>query len=244
MNKEMTGFKDLYKEIFENNNLPQFISDELIQKFAELTAEMLRVNEYMNLTAITDTSDIIAKHYADSLLIAESIPHGASVIDIGSGAGFPALPLAVARPDLHITALDSTGKKTAYISDTAKLLGVNINVINARAEIAGHDKKHRERYDVACARAVAPLNVLMEYCLPFVKFGGKFIAMKGADINTEIDDAENAVVILGGEIAENKTFMLYQCEVSQKRNIIIIQKNKPTPIIYPRNNAQITKNPL
>ena len=240
----MNNFNELYTEIFENNNLPQFISGGLIQKFAALTAEMLRVNEYMNLTAITDTAGIIAKHYADSLLISEFITYGSDVIDVGSGAGFPALPLAIARPDLHVTALDSTAKKTAYISETAKSLGIDVRVINSRAEIAGRDKKHRERYDAVCARAVAPLNVLCEYCLPFVKPGGKFIAMKGADIKTEIAGAHNVARILGGEISENISFTLHTLEGTQKRNIIIIQKNKPTSIIYPRNNSQINKNPL
>ena len=241
----MKDFKVLYTEIFENNNLIQYISEEYIKKFSELTTEMLRVNEYMNLTAITDIAEIIAKHYVDSLLISEFIPHGVRVIDVGSGAGFPALPLAIVRSDLKIMALDSTGKKLNHISGVSKMLELNnIPTLHMRAEDAGCNNLHRERYDIACARAVAPLDVLCEYCLPFVKPGGKFLAMKGPDIKTEIDGAKNAVVKLGGEISENVSITLYTNNGPQKRNIIIIQKNKPTPIIYPRNNAQINKNPL
>lgn len=240
----MNNFPDLYREIFENNNLSKYISDEYIDKFYKLTQELLRVNEYMNLTAIKDVADIVSKHYADSLSITDLISENSTVIDIGTGAGFPSLPLAIVHPDIRITALDSTVKKLKYISDTAELLNLNnITTLNARAEEAGHDV-YRESYDYVCARAVAPLNILCEYCLPFVKIGGKCFAMKSTSADTEIDEALVTIEKLGGEMTENISLDLYNVNGIQKRNIIIIQKNQSTPIIYPRNNAQINKNPL
>lgn len=240
----MNNFTDLYREIFENNNLDKYISEYYITKFESLTNEMLRVNNVMNLTAITDITDIIAKHYVDSLFIADLISPESNVIDVGTGAGYPSLPLAIVRPDIKITALDSTGKKLKYISDTANLLELNnITILHARAEAAGQGI-NRESYDYACARAVAPLNILCEYCLPFVKIGGKCIAMKSVSADTEIDGACMAIEKLGGEMTENITIDLHTQNEIQKRNIIIIQKVRTTPKIYPRNNVQINKNPL
>lgn len=240
----MNNFTDLYREILENNNLHKYISQVYIDKFKLLTSEMLRVNEYMNLTAITELPDIIAKHYADSLMLADMIDENSTVIDVGTGAGFPSLPLAIVRPDLTVTALDSTAKKLNYISETAKLLQLhNVNILHTRAETAGRSD-YRESYDYVCARAVAPLNVLCEYCLPLAKKGGKCLAMKSITADTEIDSALNAIDILGGEMTENISLNLHVSGSIQKRNVIIIQKNRSTPIIYPRNNAQINKNPL
>ena len=240
----MNDFHVLYREILENNGLTKYITDEYSGTFYKLTAEILRVNSYMNLTAITETADIIAKHYADSLYIADMIDPNSTVIDVGTGAGFPALPLAIVRPDLKITALDSTAKKLNFITDTAKLLQLdNITALNSRAEDAA--QAHcREAFDFVCARAVAPLNVLCEYCLPFLKIGGKCLAMKSVSADTEIDGASNAVKKLGGEMTENISFDLYTRSGLQNRSVIIIQKKLPTPKIYPRNNAQINKNPL
>jgi 16S rRNA (guanine(527)-N(7))-methyltransferase GidB len=240
----MSTFSELYREIFENNNLTKFISDDNIRKFEALTSEMLRVNEFMNLTAIKDTADIIAKHYADSLVIADMISENAYVIDVGTGAGFPTLPLAIVRPDISITALDSTAKKLNYISDTAKLLKLdNISILHSRAEEAGQSE-YRESFDFVCARAVASLNVLCEYCLPFIKIGGKCLAMKSLSADTELDNSLTAIEKLGGEMTGNIPLNLYTPNGTQKRNVIIIQKKRSTPKIYPRNNAQINKNPL
>ena len=240
----MNDFHDLYREILENNGLTKYITDEYSGIFYKLTAEILRVNSYMNLTAIRETADIIAKHYADSLYIADMIDPNSTVIDVGTGAGFPSLPLAIVRPDLKITALDSTAKKLNFITDTAKLLGLdNIVTLNSRAEDAAQ-ANYRESFDFVCARAVASLNVLCEYCLPLAKIGGKCLAMKSVSADTEIDGASNAIKKLGGEMTENITFDLYTQSGLQNRSVIIIQKKLPTPKIYPRNNAQINKNPL
>ena len=240
----MNNFTDLYREILENNNLNKYISESYTEKFESLTSEMLRVNEFMNLTAITDISDIIAKHYADSLIIADMISAKSTVIDVGTGAGFPTLPLAIVRSDINITALDSTAKKLNYISDTAKLLGLdNIKTLHSRAETAGQGE-YRETFNYVCARAVASLNVLCEYCLPFLKIGGKCLAMKSLTADTELDNSLSAIEKLGGEMTENISFDLYTPNGTQKRNVIIIQKKRSTPKIYPRNNAQINKNPL
>lgn len=241
----MNDFKDLYKKIFGKNNLSKYITDEYAEKFYILTEEMLRVNKFINLTSINDAGDIISKHYADSLLIAEYLPDDIKLIDVGTGAGFPALPLAVIRESVFITALDSTLKKLTYISDTARLLNLkNIETLNMRAEIAGKDKAHRERYDVSCARAVAPLNILCEYCLPLVKPGGKFIAMKSAGIQAEINSSAQIIEKLGGKFSESIEYELQTETETIKRAAIIIKKIIPTPVIYPRGNAQITKRPL
>jgi len=240
----MNDFHVLYKEILENNGLTKYITERNSEVFAKLTDEIIRVNAYMNLTAITEPADIIAKHYADSLSLADLISENSTVIDVGTGAGFPALPLAIVRPDLKITALDSTAKKLGFIYDTAKLLKLyNITTLNRRAEDAAQIR-YRAAFDFVCARAVAPLNILCEYCLPFLKIGGKCLAMKSLSADTEIDGAYDAIKKLGGEMTENISFDLYTQSGLQKRNIIIIQKNHPTPKIYPRNNAQINKNPL
>jgi 16S rRNA (guanine527-N7)-methyltransferase len=241
----MDEFGLLYREIFTENNLEDYISNDMVGKFAALTAALIRRNNVVNLTAITDPAEIIAKHYADSVSIARYIGVGETVIDIGCGAGFPSLPLAIVRPDLVIAAVDSTAKKLAFVSEMKELLSLqNLTVVNARAEDLGTDKKHRERYDTAVSRAVAPLGVLCEYCLPLVKVGGKLLAMKGANVLTEIDSAMTALVKLGGKMAENVPINLQMRGETQKHFAVIIQKNSATPIIYPRKNAQITNNPL
>lgn len=240
----MNNFPDLFREILENNNLHKYISEQHIDKFQLLTQHLLLANSSMNLTAITEVTDIIAKHYADSLLIADLISKNSTLIDIGTGAGFPTLPLAIVRPDITITAVDSTAKKIEYISDTLEMLELsNVSLLTARAEIIGHDF-YRESFDYVSARAFAPLNKLCEYCLPFLKVGGKCFAMKSSSADTEIDEASSAIAKLGGEMTENISFQLNTEKDIQKRNVIIIQKKRQTPKIYPRKNAQINKNPL
>lgn len=230
----------------QKNGLSEFASDNIIESLRALTERMLSVNEYMNLTAITELDGVILKHYVDSLMAAKYIPEGASVIDVGCGAGFPSLPLAIARPDLKITALDSTAKRINYIKETAAMLNIpNISCIAARAEELGNDADFRESFDVSCARAVARLNVLCELCLPFVKRGGKFIAMK-ANFEEELDEAANAVRKLGGKQVSADKFSLTPIngDADEPRAVIVIEKISETPKNYPRNNSQIKKKPL
>ena len=243
---EQSAFIDAFRRILTKNGLEAFTSDEIAQKFFALTERMLEVNAYMNLTAITDMEGIILKHYADSLTAARYLPEGASVIDIGCGAGFPSLPLAIVRPDLRITALDSTAKRINYIRETAEILGLtNITCIAARAEELAADPEYRERFDISCARAVARLNVLCELCMGYVKKGGQFVAMK-ANAADELEEAAGAIVKMGGKLRSADSFALISEMESEPnpRCIAVIDKISPTPKNYPRNNAQIKKKPL
>lgn len=217
----------------------------LNERMYAFTRMLLEYNAHTNLTAITDPAEIIAKHYADSFAVCCHIPQNATLLDVGTGAGFPALPVAAARPDVTITALDSTSKKLAFIESAAlKMELSNLSVLNMRAETAAHEIGYRERFTAVVSRAVARLNVLCELCLPFAAVGGKFIAMKGTGAIAEKDEALTSVRILGGAMTENITYDLAVQDEKQKRCVIIIQKNRPTPKNYPRNNAQINKKPL
>ncbi len=247
---KMTVHNDIFREkltlALEKNGLSEFATENITESLRALTERMLSVNEYMNLTAITELDGVILKHYVDSLMAAKYIPEGASVIDVGCGAGFPSLPLAIARPDLKITALDSTAKRINYIKETAEMLNTpNISCIAARAEELGNNTDFRESFDVSCARAVARLNVLCELCLPFVKQGGKFIAMK-ANFEEELDEAANAVRKLGGKQVSADKFSLTPIngDADEPRAVIVIEKISETPKNYPRNNSQIKKKPL
>jgi len=246
MTVNQSVFFERFASILNANGLGKFVSEALAGQFYRLTERMLEVNEHMNLTAITDTDGVILKHYADSLTASKYIPTGASVIDVGCGAGFPSLPLAIARPDLHVTALDSTAKRIDYIRETAEILGLsNITCIVSRAEELSQDPAHRERYDISCARAVARLNVLCEFCLPYVHIGGSFIAMK-ANAADEINEASVGIKKLGGKLQRADCFELISDTAGEPspRCIVEIRKNSPTPGIYPRNYAQIKKKPL
>ena len=236
-----------YRRIFAENGLDRFISDELIDKFFRLTEYMLEQNAVMNLTAITEPGEVILKHYADSLTVAEHLDEGKTVIDVGCGAGFPSLPLAIARPDLRVMALDSTEKRIHYVKACAKLLGLsNLSALAARAEDAANSEM-REKYDYATARAVARLNILAEYCLPFLKVGGVFLPMKAKSGAEEMAEAKNAFATLRGEVLFSKEFTLADTKSegeAQTRLIAGIRKTARTEKIYPRNNAQIKKIPL
>ncbi|MDY2901224.1 MAG: 16S rRNA (guanine(527)-N(7))-methyltransferase RsmG [Candidatus Borkfalkiaceae bacterium] len=213
--------------------------EEKFEKFCKILKEY---NEKFNLTSITDDDGIYEKHFTDSLKGEEFFPLNAEVIEIGSGGGFPSVPLKIARDDLSFTLLEATEKKCGYLRIVGKELGFdNFNVICGRAEEFGKKEEFREKFDVATARAVARLNVLCEYCLPFVKKGGYFVAYKG-DAEEEIKEAEKAVEILGGKIVEIKDFVL--SEKSGRRNIIVIKKQRETPSEYPRLNGAIKKKPL
>ncbi len=240
-------FFDEYKRIFNENGLSRFANDDLAEKFFSLTEYMLAQNAVMNLTAITEPSEVILKHYADSLTAAEYIGEGAKIIDVGCGAGFPSLPLAIARPDLSITAMDSTDKRIAYVKECAARLSLSgITAVTARAEAAAHSD-FRGKYDYATARAVARLNVLAEYCIPFLKVGGIFLPMKAKSGAEEMEEAKNAFVTLRAKVVFSKEFTLVDTKNDsevQTRFIAKIQKYGETEKIYPRNNSQIKKKPL
>ena len=229
---------------FSDNHME--CTDAQAEKLYELTERMLLVNKSMNLTAITEERAVILRHYVDSLMISKEIPEGASVIDVGCGAGFPSLPLAIFRPDLRITALDGTAKRIRYVEETATLLGVsNVTAIAGRAEELGVNPTYREQFDVATARAVANLRVLCELCLPFVKVGGSMISMKSQQAKEELSDAGNCIAQCGGKTVAFLEHSLIDFDGNcEERNLIVIEKKSKTPKNYPRHFSKISKKPL
>lgn len=219
------------------------LDERALERFDLYAKLLVEWNEKINLTAITDPEGIVMKHFVDSLSVfsAIEIPEGAKSIDVGTGAGFPGIPMLIARPDLKITLLDSTNKKLNVIRDILEKLELTCEVLHLRAEDAGQSKEYREQYDFATARAVSNLRDLSEYCLPFVKKGGTFISMKSAKAEEEIAEGRNAIKILGGKIKEKKTFGI---DEAGERTIILIEKVSTTPPKYPRPSAKIAKNPL
>lgn len=242
---EFLDFKQELVSSLKLNSIDIEIDDDKIKKLYDLTNIMIEVNTSMNLTAITDEKAIILKHYVDSLTVSKYIPDKATVIDIGCGAGFPCLPLAIFRPDLTITALDSTAKRIKYIENTANKLEIsNIRAIAARAEECGKKDGYRESFDVVTARAVAALPVLSELCLPFARIGGKFVSMKASQGGREAIDAKNAIKLCGGEIKSVDKLELLSDNPPESRTIISVSKISPTPAKYPRHYSQISKKPL
>ena len=243
---EYQAFSELFDEIFRQNKMEKYVNSNTIRAFNDLTERMLEVNSYMNLTAITEPRAVILRHYVDSLTVAEYLPQGARVVDIGCGAGFPTLPLAIARPDLRILALDSTAKRIDYVAQTANMLGLtNVEAMSSRAEdAAAIGSSLRESFDCAISRAVANLPVLCELCLPFVAVGGRFVAMKAAQADREVELARGGLAKLGGRLQAVVPLQLIGDEGKEERNLILTDKIEKTPKIYPRNYAQIKKKPL
>ncbi len=213
---------------------------EQYEKF-DLYAEFLcEYNKNVNLTAITDPHDILIKHFIDSVLALKlvKIPENSAIIDVGTGAGFPSVPIKIMRNDINLTLLDSLAKRITFLEKLCEKLKINAVFVHGRAEDIGKMAEYREKFDFSCARAVANLSVLSEYCLPFVKVNGSFIAMKGP--NEDIESSENAIKLLGGEIAEILDYDL-DCD---KRRIISVKKISQTSTKYPRNSSQIKKKSL
>ena len=210
------------------------------QKYIELLIDW---NTKINLTTITEPCEVAAKHFLDSIMILKyvDIPSDAKFIDVGTGAGFPGLPLKVMKPKLKVTLLDGLNKRLKFLKDVSENLYLPVELVHARAEEAGKQKQFRQKFDFASARAVAQLNVLCEYCLPFIKINGTFIAMKGPNPQEEIKNAENAISLLGCELAKVKEFQLPN---GDSRSLIFIKRTKPLSDIYPRHGSKISKKPL
>ena len=229
---------DTFRKYFGDYGLE--ISDDIYEKFYRYSVLLVSWNEKMNLTAITDPEGISVKHFLDSVLLVKycSIPENAKLADIGTGAGFPGIPLKIYRDDTDVTLIDSLNKRINFLKTVSDELDLSMNCIHSRAEEGGKDPQLREKFDVVTARAVAAMPVLCEYCLPYVKVGGFFAAMKGP--NENIDAAANAVKILGGKIEKIENYDLN----GDGRTIIIVRKISHTPIKYPRNSGQISKKSL
>ena len=199
--------------------------------------------ENVNLTAISGAEEVARLHFLDSLALLKTASFkNTSVIDIGSGAGFPGLPLKIAQPSINLTLLDATGKRIAFLSGLCDLLGIKTTCIKARAEEAAHTPDKREQYDVAVSRAVARLNILCELCLPYVKVGGLFIAMKGIDSEDEVAEAGGALRLLGAELQEHFDYKIPGTEIVHRA--VLIRKVSKTPDKYPRRYARIQTSPL
>lgn len=219
-----------YKITLTENQYEQF------QKYFELLVEW---NKKMNLTAITDESGVALKHFADSLSLLNfvDIPQNSTLVDVGTGAGFPGVVLKIARPDIKLTLIDSLNKRLVFLNEVCSQLGIDAELIHSRAEDGARDEKLRESFDFVASRAVARMNVLSEYCLPYVKVGGAFCAMKGAQANEEFKESLNAINTLGGKL-ENKYFFELP-ENGGERAIAVVRKVKNTPQKYPRQSGKI-----
>ena len=246
---DFSEFSPLFDTVMGDNGFSWPENGEIKQKFHLLTQRMAQVNQYMNLTAIKEPGAVIALHYADSLTIEPLLPQNASIADIGCGAGFPCLPLALARPDLHITAVDSTEKKIRYVAETATLLGLptdRLCAVAMRAEEGGAvGGQLREKFNIVVSRAVARLSVLGELALPCLKVGGTLIALKGERAEEEMAEAKG-LSVLGAAPAR-----LLPCPLTppdggetDRHALVMIEKREKTPKIYPRKYAQMVKKPL
>lgn len=215
------------------------VSPEMAEKMVVLCDFMVEYNKNVNLTSITEFEEVVVKHFVDSVLpfFMVDIPQGSSFIDVGTGAGFPSLPLLIVRPDLKGTLCDSLNKRCVYLELACEKIGVKAEVIHARSEELG--RKKRECFDFATARAVAAMPVLSEYCVPFVKVGGRFIALKS--VNEDINSAAGAVSKLGGEIELIKDYTIPN---GDSRRLVVVKKISQTPTKYPRSSANIAKKPL
>ena len=219
------------------------LKEEQLEKFYLYMNILLEWNEKINLTAITNEEEIILKHFVDSLTINKYIEEGKSIIDVGTGAGFPGIPIKILREDLKVTLLDSLNKRINFLNEVIEKLDLkNIKCIHGRAEEFGKNKNYREKYDFATSRAVANMSTLSEYLIPFVKVGGKVLAMKGDKAEEELEEAKKAIKLLGGKVENIDNFYLPDSDI--KRNIIIIKKIEKTERKFPRKPGMPAKEPI
>lgn len=237
MGKDITKFLDGLEE------LQISLHEDQMQQFLAYYEMLVETNKVMNLTAITEFDEVIEKHFLDSLSLIRvyDLRREVKILDMGTGAGFPGVPLKIAFPEIDLVLADSLNKRIKFLQDVIERLGLKkINAVHARAEELGKNKDYREKFDLCVSRAVANLASLSEYCIPFVNEGGMFISYKSGEIEDEVEQSKKAVSILGGSISQVYKFDLYE----QKRSFVLIQKKKKTPKAYPRKAGTPTKLPL
>ncbi|MBE6014770.1 MAG: 16S rRNA (guanine(527)-N(7))-methyltransferase RsmG [Lachnospiraceae bacterium] len=221
------------------------ITDKQLQQFIDYYELLVDWNSRMNLTSITEYGEVIKKHFVDSVSLISFYDFSKveSIIDVGTGAGFPGIPLKIMLPDISVLLLDSLNKRVNFLNHVIENISLeNINAIHSRAEDAGLDPTYRERYDLCVSRAVANLSTLSEYCLPFVKVGGNFVSYKSADIKDELDSASKALSVLGGNLDKVEEFTIPGTDIS--RSFVFVNKCKKTGSKYPRKGALPKKHPL
>lgn len=234
---------DILNEACNNEGIE--FNEEKYSKFIKYKEMIKEWNEKVNLTAIVEDDEIIKKHFIDSIKVFkfEKLKNGRKVIDIGTGGGFPGIPMKIVNPSTEVVLLDSLNKRINFLNEVIKDLELNnIRTIHGRAEDFARESRYREKFDVATSRAVANLTVLSEFCLPYVKVGGYFVAMKGPAIEEEMKDAKNAIKILGGQVEKIIEVDIEGSDLNH--NLVVIKKIKETPSKYPRKAGMVTKNPL
>lgn len=219
------------------------LDDRALDRFEQYCSCLLEWNQKINLTAIKGPEEVAVKHFVDSvaLLSIFTPKKGAKVIDIGTGAGFPGVPIHIVRPDVKLTLLDSLNKRLIFLKELLGRLALSARLEHVRAEEGGKKPELREKYDWAVSRAVANMRLLAEYCLPYVRVGGTFTAMKGPDVEQELGEAREAIGLMGGKVERVERFALPD---GSGRSVVVIQKEKPTPAAYPRHGSKIAKKPL
>ncbi|GAA0226066.1 16S rRNA (guanine(527)-N(7))-methyltransferase RsmG [Metaclostridioides mangenotii] len=235
--------RDLLKSGIEGFGID--VDESMLDKFSNYREILVEWNQKMNLTGIEEEKEVFIKHFLDSISSVKNgyIKDGISIIDVGTGAGFPGIPLRVCLKDIKLTLLDSLNKRINFLQTVGEELDLNnINYIHGRAEDFGKDADYREKYDVATARAVAGLPALLELCIPFVKVGGYFICLKGPNADLELEDSKNAMRLLGVEFVEKIDIVLPDIDLSH--NILVFVKKMKTPSKYPRKAGKPSKNPI
>lgn len=228
-----------FSNLCEQNGI--LLDDVMLERFDIYARLLVEWNEKMNLTAITEPKEIELKHFLDSLMLIKyyDLQNVSKAIDVGAGAGFPSMPILIYKPEIQFTLLDSLNKRLTFLSTVNSELGLDAKLVHSRAEVSGQEENYREKFDLATARAVAPMNVLSEYCIPFVKEGGAFVALKGS--NDDVSEASNAIEVLGGRLESN---ISYELGGTEPRTIAVVRKISQTPTQYPRKSKKISTKPL
>ena len=237
---EFVEFKNIFLEELEKNNLK--LDENKIKTFYDYMLGILDWNDKINVTAIIDEREFIRKHFIDSLTVCSNIADGESVIDVGTGAGFPGVPIKIVKENSKVTLIDSVNKKLNVIRNISEEINLqNLEIIHTRAEDLANKEEYREKFDVVTTRAVSNFSTIVEYMLPFIKVGGKAICMKGPNFKEELETSKKAIDVLGGEISSIRTEIISE---DFERNIIIIKKVKNTPKKFPRGQGKPLREPI